>query len=104
MQFLVFFVFCIGGNAFAEGCGARNGLAQDIQALNVKIQVKSGEAGGVDTPEVCHLTKWQESLFMRLKAIVESSPTHCGVDGFKWQKLQAVNYDRSRASCGANWK
>jgi len=98
------FVPCVAAKAFAADCGARNKLNQDIQALNVKIQVRSGEAGGVDTPEVCHLTKWQESLFMRLKSIVEASPTHCGLDDFKLQKLQAVNYDRSRSSCGANWK
>ena len=98
------FALAADQSALATGCKSRAELDRDISAYNVKVQVRSRESGGADTPEVCHLTKLQEALFRKLVAIVDASPTHCGLPDFKVQKLHSVSYDASRASCGANWK
>ena len=111
-------VFALDGYALAASCGDRANLNQQIQKLNQqiqelnsRIQAVAGQSGGVDTPEssnlakeTCHLTNKLASLYQELAAIINSSPTHCNLSDVSVQKVDAVDFDKSRARCGVNWK
>src|SRR5271156_4222576 len=85
------------GNVSAANCGDRKAIAEKKHALAVRIREMTIQSGGVDTPEICHVTKHDEDLQLQLKAIVFNSSNHCGLSEDKIQRLQPDYFDKARA-------